>query len=156
VTVRARVKHTFRLPADLTRQLADHARAKRVSQTAVVEAALDNFLSPDGADRLEAAIGRRLDRIGRQADRLEWNVDLANEALALFIRFWLTSNAPLPDAALPAAQAMGRERWERFVESLARRMENGPRLGRELSRDVAGRSRNEPGDGSFADGGAEP
>jgi predicted transcriptional regulator len=135
VTARARIKHTFRLPVDLTRQLADLARSRRVSQTAVVEAALASFLSPDGSDRLEAALGRRLDRISRQADRLEWNVDLANETLALFIRFWLTSNAPLPDTALAAAQAMGRERWERFVESLARRMEGGRRLGREISRD---------------------
>jgi len=138
VTARARIKHTFRLPVDLTRQLADHARSRRVSQTAVVEAALAAFLSPDGADRLEAALGRRLDRITRQADRLEWNVDLVNETLALFIRFWLTSNAPLPDTALAAAQAMGRERWERFVQSLARRMESGPRLGREISRDIDG------------------
>jgi hypothetical protein len=138
VTARARVKHTFRLPSDLTRQLADHARAKRVSQTAVVEAALASFLSPDDADRLEGAISRRLDRLGRQADRLEWNVDLANETLALFIRFWLTNNPPLPETALAAAQAMGRERWERFVESLARRMEGGPRLSRELQRDVEG------------------
>jgi predicted transcriptional regulator len=137
------VKHTFRLPADLTRHLADHARAKRASQTAVVEAALASFLSPDGADRLEAAISRRLDRLSRQADRLEWNMDLANETLALFIRFWLTSNAPLPETALAAAQAMGRERWERFVESLARRMETGPRLGRELQRDVEAREASE-------------
>lgn len=138
MTTRARIKHTFRLPVDLTRQLADHARSRRVSQTAVVEAALAAFLSPDGSDRLEAALGRRLDRISRQADRLEWNIDLANETLALFIRFWLTSNAPLPDTALAAAQAMGRERWERFVESLARRMEGGRRLGREISRDIDG------------------
>lgn len=138
MTARARIKHTFRLPVDLTRQLADHARSRRVSQTAVVEAALAAFLSPDASDRLEAALGRRLDRISRQADRLEWNIDLANETLALFIRFWLTSNAPLPDTALAAAQAMGRERWERFVESLARRMEGGRRLGREISRDIDG------------------
>lgn len=138
MTARARIKHTFRLPVDLTRQLADHARLRRVSQTAVVEAALAAFLSPDASDRLEAALGRRLDRISRQADRLEWNIDLANETLALFIRFWLTSNAPLPDTALAAAQAMGRERWERFVESLARRMEGGRRLGREISRDIDG------------------
>jgi hypothetical protein len=31
---------------------------------------------------------------------------------------------------------MGKERWERFVESLARRMEAGPRLLDEVSRDI--------------------
>ena len=48
--------------------------------------------------------------------------------------------APLPDTALAAAQAMGKERWQRFVESLNRRMEEGPRLARELSLDVRKRS----------------
>lgn len=132
-----RVKHTFRLPSDLTRRLADHARSKRASQTAIIEAALESFLSPDGAERLEAAFARRLDRTTRQLDRLEWHVELSNETLALFIRFWLTSTAPLPETAMKAAQAMGKGRWERFVESLNRRMEFGPRLKTELAEDIA-------------------
>jgi hypothetical protein len=127
-----RIKHTFRLPADLARQLADHARAKRVTQVAIVEAALGTFLSPEGTDRLETALGRRLDRMTRKLDQLEWNVDLSNETLALFIRFWLTNNPPQPDSAQAASQAMGKERWERFVEALMRRMEAGPRLSHEL------------------------
>jgi predicted transcriptional regulator len=133
-----RIKQTFRLPPEIARGLAQHARSRRVSQAAIVEAALSSFLSPDGADRLEAAISRRLDRIGRQLDRVEWNVCLANETIALFIRFWLTANPPMPDDARAAAQAMGKERWERFVESLSRRMENGPRLMDEISRDIVG------------------
>jgi len=32
---------------------------------------------------------------------------------------------------------MGKERWERFVESLNRRMEFGPRLKNEVSQDIA-------------------
>lgn len=131
-----RIKQTFRLPPELARDLVQHARSRRVSQAAIVEAALSSFLSPDGADRLEAAIGRRLDRLGRQFDRLEWNVGLSNETLALFIRFWLTANPPVPDDTRVSAQAMGRERWERFVEALTRRMEAGPRLLDEISRDI--------------------
>ncbi|MEO6216782.1 MAG: CopG family transcriptional regulator [Sphingomonas sp.] len=138
MTARPRIKQTYRVQADIARQLADHARSRRVSQVAVLEAALSSFLSPDGADRLEAAVSRRLDRLTRQADRLEWHVELSNETLALFIRFWLISNAPLPDTALAAAQAMGKERWERFVESLGRRMEHGIRLSKEIAEDRAG------------------
>nr|WP_284699537.1 CopG family transcriptional regulator [Sphingomonas lycopersici] len=126
------------MPADLTRRLADHARSKRASQTAIIEAALESFLSPDGVERLEAALARRLDHIGRQLDRLGWNIELSNETLALFVRHWLTSTMPLPDTALKSAQAMGKERWERFVDSLSRRMELGQRLRREISRDLSG------------------
>ncbi|WP_448662494.1 CopG family transcriptional regulator [Sphingomonas sp. CJ20] len=130
-----RIKHTFRLPPTLSAQLADYAARKRVSQALVVETALSSFLSEDGAEHLEAALGRRLDRITRQSEKLAWHVELGNETLALFVRFWLVNNPPLPDTALPAAQAMGKERWERFVEALNRRMEFGPRFQNEISQD---------------------
>lgn len=131
-----RVKHTFRLPPELSVQLADYAARKRVTQALVVETALASFLSGDSAEHLEAVLSRRLDRLTRQGDKLGWQVELATETLALFVRFWLVNNPPLPDAALAAAQAMGKERWERFVETLNRRMEFGPRLRNEISEDV--------------------
>lgn len=89
-----RIKVAYRRPADLGRDVADDARVRRVSQGAIVEAALDSFLSANGAGRLERTLARRLDRLTRQAERLEWHIELTNETLALFIRFWLTNNAP--------------------------------------------------------------
>jgi len=114
-----RTKHTFRLPPELARQLADYANRKRVPQALVVETALSSYLSPDNSERMEAALGRRLDRLTRQAERLERHVTISNEALALFVRFWLTATPPLPDTAQPAAQAKGRERYAGFVEAWA-------------------------------------
>jgi predicted transcriptional regulator len=69
-----RTKHTFRLPPDLAGKLADYATRKRVPQALVVETALASHLSPDGADRLEAALARRLDRMTRQIERPERHV----------------------------------------------------------------------------------
>ena len=66
-----RTKHTFRLPPDLAGQLADCANRKRVPQALVVETALSSYLSPDNSERMEAALGRRLDRLTRQVERLE-------------------------------------------------------------------------------------
>jgi len=60
-----------------------------------------------------------------------------NEAVALFVRFWLTSVPPLPDSAQAAAQAKGRERYEGFVEALGRRLAKGKTLADEVSREVA-------------------
>lgn len=132
-----RTKHTFRLPLDLAGKLADYAARKRVPQALVVETALASHLSPDGADRLEAALARRLDRMTRQMERLERHAAISNEAIALFVRFWLTSTPPLPDSAQPAAQARGRERYEGFVEALGRRLAKGHTLADEVSRDIA-------------------
>ena len=121
-------KHTFRLSPGLADQLADYAIRKRASQAEIVEAALSSFLSPDGSERMEAAFSRRIDRVGRQLEQLNRSVEVGNEALALFVRFWLTANPPLPDANSPAAQAKGKERYEAFVDALVRRLDAGERL----------------------------
>src|SRR3954462_15646635 len=131
-----RTKHTFRLPPELARRLADHASRKRVPQALIVETALASFLSPDDSERMEAALGRRLDRLTRQAERLERHITISNEALALFVRFWLTVTPPLPDTAQPAAQAKGRERYQGFIEALGRRLAKGQGLAQEVSQDV--------------------
>jgi predicted transcriptional regulator len=131
-----RTKHTFRLPPDIARKLADYAARKHVPQALIVEAALASHLSPDGTDRLEAALARRLDRMTRHLERIERHVDISNEALAVFVRFWLTSTPALPDVALAAAQTKGRERYEGFVDALGRRLARGRRLADEISRDI--------------------
>ena len=104
-------------PPELLKQIADLADRKKLSRSAIVEAAVASFLSPDGADRREAAFARRLDRLSRQVQRLERNVGIAIETLALFVRFWLTITPPLPANAQAAAQVKGRERYEGFVLS---------------------------------------
>jgi hypothetical protein len=142
-----RIKHTFRLPPELGSKLADYAARKNVPQALVVETALASYLSPDGADRLEAALARRLDRMTRQLERLERHGRISSEALALFVRFWLTSTPPLPDAAQAAAQAKGKERYDGFVEALGRRVAKGRTLADEIAADIA------PAE---ADGGSEP
>jgi predicted transcriptional regulator len=134
--VTVRTKHTFRLPPELAGRLADYAGRKRVSQAVVVEAALASHLSADGADRLEAALAKRLDRMSRQIERLERHITISNETLALFVRFWLTTTPPLPDGAKTAAQAKGRERYEGFVEALGRRLVKGRSFADEVVKDI--------------------
>jgi predicted transcriptional regulator len=143
-----RTKHTFRLPPDLAVRLADYASRKHVPQSLVVETALASLLSPDGANRLEAALARRLDRMSRQIETLDRHVTITNEALALFIRFWLTSTPPLPDTAQAAAQTKGRERYDGFLEALGRRLARGRTLADEVVRDISAESDNTPEPGA--------
>lgn len=121
-------KHTIRLSPDVARQLAEYAFRKRASQAEIVEAALVSFLSPDGSERMEAAFSRRIDRVMRQLEQLDRSVEVGNEAVALFVRIWLTANPPLPDSAMASAQATGKERYDGFVQALARRLDTGERL----------------------------
>lgn len=122
-------RHTIWLSPGVAEQLADLAIRRRVSRAEIVEAALASFLSPDGSERMEAAFSRRFDRVLRKLEELDQSVEVGNEALALFVRFWLTANPPLPDAALAAAQANTKERYKGFVSALARRLEGNERLG---------------------------
>jgi hypothetical protein len=88
-------------PPELLKQIADLADRKKLSRSAIVEAAVASFLSPDGEDRREAAFARRLDRLSRQVQRLERDLGVTAETLALFVRFWLTITPPLPNARRP-------------------------------------------------------
>src|SRR5258706_4002851 len=99
-----RTKHTFRLPPDLAGKLADYAARKHVPQALVVEAALASHLSPDGADRLEAALARRLDRMSREIERLEPHLTILDEANSAVLRFLLNRTPPLPRIPLASAQ----------------------------------------------------
>lgn len=125
-------------PPEMLRQIADLADRKKLSRSAIVEAAVASFLSPDGADKREAAFARRLDRLSRQIQRLERDLGVTAETLALFVRFWLTITPPLPNDAQASAQAKGRERYEGFIETLGRRLQKGQSFLREIPDDVAG------------------
>lgn len=117
-----RIKHTFRLQPKLSSHLVDYAARKRVSQAVVVETAVASFLSPDNSERFEAALTRRLDRMSRQIERLERDIEISNEAIALFVQFWLTTTPPLPESEMGAARASGRKRYADFVSALGEKI----------------------------------
>jgi hypothetical protein len=124
------------LDRQVMRSLTEYADRKSKSKSLVAEAAIASFLSPDAAERQEATVTRRLDRLSRQMERLERDVGISLETLALFIRFWLIATPALPEQAQAAARAKGAERYEAFVEVLGRRLAKGPTLLREVSLDI--------------------
>jgi len=123
------------LDPDMLAQLAELADRKRRPKSLIAEAAIMSFLTPDDADRREAVLTRRLDLLTRQGERLERDLSIVAETLALFIRFWLTVTPPLPQNAQGAAQATGRERFESFLDTLGRRLAKGRSVLREVSFD---------------------
>lgn len=139
------------LPIEMIAQINELATRKRLTRSAIVEAAVASFLSPDGADRMEAAFARRLDRLTRQVQRLERNSGISTEALALFVRFWLTITPPLPPEAQASAQAKGRERYDGFIEALGRRLNQGRTLFDEIPNDLVG-NESQNGDRDERDG----
>jgi hypothetical protein len=105
------------------KRLEELAAKKGVSKSSIVAAALASWLSPDAGDQREAAIAKRLDRLSRQAERMERDQ---------IIRYFLTVSTPIPEAHQDAARAQGKARFEQFVERLGRHLLRG----RSLVRDV--------------------
>ena len=134
---RKKIKTTIYLDPEVERTLAEFAARRDQSQSMIAEAAIASFLSPDDAERREAIIAKRLDQLDRRMTRLERDVGIAVESIAVFIRFWITTTPALPEPAAQAARAKSNERYEAFVTALGRRLAKGPKLRQEISEDVA-------------------
>jgi hypothetical protein len=116
--------------------LAAYAARREQSRSQIAEAAIASFLSPDAAEQQEAVLTKRLDQLDRRMTRLERDLSIAVETLAVFVRFWLTTNPPLPEPAQAAARAKASERYEAFVAALGRRLAQGPKLRSEIPEDI--------------------
>jgi predicted transcriptional regulator len=128
------------LEPEIMAMLADYAARRDQSQSMIAEAAIASFLSPDADQRREAVFAKRLDQIDRRLARIERDLGIAVETLAVFVRFWLATTPALPEPAAQAARAKAAERYDAFVAALGRRLAKGPKLGQEISEDVGSAS----------------
>ncbi|WP_279483702.1 CopG family transcriptional regulator [Aureimonas sp. SK2] len=135
---RKKTKFTVYLDPDITQALANFAARRDQSQSMIAEAAIASFLSPDDAERREAIVAKRLDQLDRRMTRMERDLGIAVETLAVFVRFWITTTPALPDPAAQAARAKSSERYEAFITALGRRLAKGPKLRQEIPEDVSG------------------
>lgn len=113
-------------------QLREYSTVKGVSQSAIVAAALTTFLSPELQERREALLTRRLDRLAQLFERLERDQTIVVETLALFIRYELSVSPAIPEAQQEAVRAQGKARFDKFIEQLARHLQRGGSIVKDL------------------------
>lgn len=118
------VRHQLFLPRALSERLEALARGPGASKSRILAEAVASFLERKGDDALEQHFAQRLDRISNQLARIERNGQVELESLGLFIRYMLTVNAPLPEGD-KAAQSIGRDRFNAFVERVGRHIAGG-------------------------------
>lgn len=123
------------LEPDIMEMLAHYAAQRDQSMSLIAQAAIASFLSPDSAERQEAALDRRIGRVDRRLARLERDLGISTEALATFIRFWLTTTPALPEPAANAARATVAERYAAYTKALGRRLSTGLKLREEIGED---------------------
>jgi hypothetical protein len=118
------VRHQLFLPRALSERLEALARGPGASRSKILAEAVAAFLERKGDDALELRFMGRLDRMSNQLARIERNSRIELESLALFVRYMLTVTAPLPEGD-QAAQAIGRDRFNAFVERVGQQIAGG-------------------------------
>jgi len=112
------------LDADLNRRLEKLASKPGASKSAIIADALRDYLNRQATREIDDLFKPRLDRMSAQLGRIERDGQILLETLSLFVRYQLTITAPLPEAD-KAAQAVGRERFRRFVDQVGRQLAAG-------------------------------
>jgi len=115
------------LSEQMAARLAAAAKRPGATKSALVEAALAQFLgSDDETDNIP--VDRRLSLMSRQLDELDRGLRIVNETVALQARFHLAVTPVLPAADHRAACELGSERFDEFAAQVGRRVRLGTSL----------------------------
>lgn len=117
-------RHHLYLDEELTARLDLLASKPGTSKSAIISDALREYLNRRATREVDDLLKHRLDRISKQLGRIERDGCVLLETLSLFVRYQLTVSAPLPEAD-KAGQAVGRERFRRFVDQVGRQLATG-------------------------------
>ena len=123
---RIKVRHQLFLDTDVSEKLAALAAKPGASKSAILADAVVAWLNRRGSHELDERFSQRLNRISAQLNRIERDGHVLLESLALFVRYQLTVSAPLPEPD-QAARAVGRDRFEAFVDQVGRQIARGGR-----------------------------
>jgi hypothetical protein len=137
-------RHHLYLDEELTEKLDTLASKPGTSKSAIVADALRAYLARRGAKELDDLLKVRLDRVTMQLGRMERDIQILLESLALFIRYEFTVTAPLPESEQAAARAVAQDRYLAFIEQVGRRIAAGRTVGRDLAGPEAQNGAGEP------------
>src|SRR5246500_3986961 len=116
----ARRKVTVRLSERVCGRLDVATDRPGVGKSMLVEAALEHFL--DSTPSVEALLRERLDGIHAESDRLDRDMRIIAETVALHARYHLTVVPPLPESRQREAVVLGDERFKVLAEQVDRRV----------------------------------
>jgi len=130
-----------RVPMSLARRLKDYAAARGVSEAAVVERALQQFLDGVGEHTI---LMRRLDRLDRQYVRGRRDINMLAEAFAAFVQVWYAYTPELPEEARGRVRQSVSRRYAQYVQAVTERLGRGKPFLDDLARDDFAPSEIEP------------
>jgi hypothetical protein len=126
-------KVTVRLTEELYTRFSAATERPGLGKSMLVETALERFLSP--APSVEDIVHERFDDMDRRFDRLEHDVRMMAETIALHARYHLSVMPPLSPERQQDAATLGDERFKVLAEQVDRRV----RSDRPLMQETIGR-----------------
>ncbi len=119
-------RHQLYLAKGISEKLEALAAKPGASKSAILTDAVQAWLTRRGTQEIDDRFAHRLERISLQLGRTERDQQILLESLALFVRYQLTINAPLPEPD-QAARAVGRDRFQSFIDQVGRQIASGGR-----------------------------
>ena len=132
-----KIKLTVYVSRIVAEQLDFACKDKTKNKSKLAETALSQLLSPQREDQQNDATLRRLDRLTRDIGVINRHQQIVIESLGLFIRHYLITSLPLPPSEQQAAQAIGHQRFQRFIEQLGRRLASTTTFANEITDQLA-------------------
>jgi hypothetical protein len=113
-------KVTVRLTEELYERFSSATTRPGLGKSMVVEAALERFLNP--APSIEEVVQERFDDMAARFDRLEHDIRVMAETVALHARYHLSITPPMPQSQQQEAALLGDERFMVLAEQVDRRV----------------------------------
>ncbi|OZB19399.1 MAG: hypothetical protein B7X53_00085 [Hyphomonas sp. 34-62-18] len=116
-----------RLPTNIYARLCEASDRPGVTKAQIIEDALRAWFDPETKSTLEQRLLHRLDAFDERQSAIERDVAMTFETLAHYILYWLTRTEPIPDGERDAAHALGKRRYDYFIEQVARKISGQPK-----------------------------
>ena len=121
------------LSATLRDRLSSYCAASSITERAVFEAALEQYISGTSDTTL---VLRRIERLYRAADRVHEDVELLSAAFAVFVQLWFAHTPGLREELKPAAREEAESRYQHFKDYVTQEFAGGRRFRDDLPREV--------------------
>ena len=116
---------------ELAARVHAYCAAKGITESALVESALEASLSSDERDN--DVILRRLNRLGRASARQQRELELLTEGLAVVVQMWFNVAPERSEQERAAGQRLGRVRYQQFLDVVSARIARGSGLATEMT-----------------------
>lgn len=121
------------LSATLRDRLSSFCAASNVTERAVFEAAIEQYIS--GTSDMTLVL-RRIERLYRATDRVHEDVELLSAAFAVFVQLWFAHTPSLREELKLAAREEAESRYQHFKDYVTQEFTGGRRFLDDLPREA--------------------